>query len=102
MSDCFAFPSKREGLGLAAIEAMSAGIPLITSYVHGIMDYSIDGITGSAVKNNSCVEYSRSIKRHKSDESYRYRCGQNCESVSENFETYKIQKIMRKIYSREN
>jgi len=47
-SDIFVFPSIREGLGLAAIEAMACGLPLITSNVHGIVDYSIDGITGFA------------------------------------------------------
>ena len=47
-SDLFAFPSYREGLGMAALEAMACGLPLITSNVHGIVDYSIDGITGFA------------------------------------------------------
>lgn len=46
MADLFAFPSKREGLGLAAIEAMAAGLPLLTSNVHGIKDYSINGKSG--------------------------------------------------------
>ena len=30
-ADLFILPSKREGLGLAAIEAMSTGLPIITS-----------------------------------------------------------------------
>ncbi|MEG0958259.1 MAG: glycosyltransferase [Erysipelotrichaceae bacterium] len=42
----FAFPSKREGLGLAAIEAMAAGLPILTSNINGINDYSKQGITG--------------------------------------------------------
>ena len=46
VSDVFCFPSYREGLGLAALEAMACGLPLITSNVHGINDYSLDGITG--------------------------------------------------------
>lgn len=46
VSDLFAFPSYREGLGLAALEAMASGLPLITSNVHGIVDYSVNGKTG--------------------------------------------------------
>jgi len=45
-ADAFCFPSYREGLGLAAIEAMICGLPLITSNVHGINDYSIVDVTG--------------------------------------------------------
>ena len=45
-ADVFCFPSHREGLGLAAIEAMACGLPLITSNIHGINDYSEDGVTG--------------------------------------------------------
>ncbi|WP_158096081.1 glycosyltransferase family 4 protein, partial [Cloacibacillus sp. An23] len=45
-SDVFVFPSRREGLGLAALEAMTSGLPLITTYVGGIKDYTQDGVTG--------------------------------------------------------
>lgn len=45
-SDVFCLPSYREGLGLAAIEAMACGLPIITSNVHGINDYSQNGVTG--------------------------------------------------------
>lgn len=45
-ADIFCFPSYREGLGLGAIEAMACGLPLLTSNVHGINDYSVDGVTG--------------------------------------------------------
>lgn len=46
MADIFAFPSKREGLGLAGIEAMAAGLPIITSNINGINEYSVNGETG--------------------------------------------------------
>lgn len=45
-SDAFAFPSLREGLGISALEAMAAGLPILTSNVHGIKDYSLNGLTG--------------------------------------------------------
>ena len=46
VSNVFAFPSKREGLGVAALEAMAAGLPIVTSNVHGIVDYSVNNQTG--------------------------------------------------------
>ena len=43
MADLFAFPSIREGLGLAAIEAMASGLPLICSDNRGTREYAFDG-----------------------------------------------------------
>ena len=45
-ADAVAFPSRREGLGLAGIEAMAAGLPIITSNINGINEYSVNGETG--------------------------------------------------------
>ncbi|MFE0441027.1 glycosyltransferase [Aerococcus sp. NPDC058936] len=45
ISDMFAFPSLSEGLGMAGIEAMAAGVPLLTSDRHGIKEYAIHDIT---------------------------------------------------------
>ena len=44
--DIYAQPSLREGLGIAALEAMSAGLPILTSNVQGMIDYSKNGKTG--------------------------------------------------------
>ncbi len=60
-ADVFAFPSKREGLGLAAIEAMATGIPLITSNIHGINDYSVNGLTGYSCDANDEQQYADAI-----------------------------------------
>lgn len=45
-ADFGVLPSTREGLGMSAIEMMSTGLPLVTSNVHGIKDYMIQGKTG--------------------------------------------------------
>ena len=38
-ADCFAFPSKREGLGIAAIEALACEVPVIASDNRGSREY---------------------------------------------------------------
>lgn len=45
-ADIAILPSVREGLGLAGIEALAAGVPVIGADVQGIRDYVIDGKTG--------------------------------------------------------
>lgn len=61
IADVFAFPSKREGLGLAAIEGMAAGLFLITSNVHGINDYSINNVTGRCTEPTNINEFKEII-----------------------------------------
>jgi glycosyltransferase involved in cell wall biosynthesis len=62
-SDIFIFPSLREGLGLAAIEAMAAGLPLITSNVHGINDYSIEDKSGTKFNPRSIKSIRLAIEK---------------------------------------
>lgn len=45
-SDAFLFPSKREGLGMAALEALSMGIPVIAADNRGPREYMQDGENG--------------------------------------------------------
>lgn len=62
-ADIGAFPSKTEGLGLAGIELMAAGIPLVSSNVHGIVDYVKDGVTGFACSPNDADAFAGAINK---------------------------------------
>lgn len=62
-ADLFCFPSYREGLGLAAIEAMASALPIVTSNVHGINDYSINGVTGYKCSPNDSDEIAKAISK---------------------------------------
>lgn len=63
ISNCLAFPSKREGLGMAAIEAMAAGLPLIVSDNRGTREYAEEGKTGFVCKYNDMKAFKVAIKQ---------------------------------------
>lgn len=45
-ADLFLLPSEQESFGLAALEAMAASVPVISSNAGGIPEVNLDGITG--------------------------------------------------------
>ena len=52
LADVFLFPTYQEGLGMAIVEAMSAGIPVLVSNVRGSIDCMIPGKSGFAYSPN--------------------------------------------------
>lgn len=46
VGDVFCLPTYREGFGSAVIEASCLGLPVITTDVYGVIDASIEGVTG--------------------------------------------------------
>lgn len=63
VSDIFAHPSKREGLGIAALEAMAVGLPLVTSNIQGIKDYVINDKTGYCFDPADISGYAMAIQK---------------------------------------
>ena len=76
-ADIGAFPSTREGLGLAGIELMTAGVPLAASGVQGILDYMEDGKTGYLCEPYNVEQYAYALERL-SDKTVRESMKKNC------------------------
>ena len=63
-ADLYAHPSMREGLGIAALEAMASGLPLLASNVGGIPDYVKNGITGFSYEFDDVSGFAEGLERY--------------------------------------
>lgn len=97
-ADISAFPSRIEGLGLAGIEAMAAGVPLVSSNVHGILDYVIDGKTGYALNPEDVDGFAKAISKLADDENLRNDMASNCWNAVAPFEIMYALRVMWDIY----
>ena len=62
-SDMFAFPSLREGLSVALMEAMGAGLPIVCSNTRGNTDLIEDGKGGYLVEPDDVEGFAYNINR---------------------------------------
>lgn len=99
VSDIGAIPSIREGLGLAGIQSLAAGIPLVGTDVQGIKDYIIDGETGYLAKAHDAEGFAKGI-RLLGDESTRKCMIEKCVEMSQKFSSKVSQKQMEAIYKK--
>lgn len=97
-ADISAFPSRIEGLGLAGIEAMAAGVPLVSSNVHGILDYVIDGETGYACAPDDVDGFARAIQTLADSPELRASMKEKCLEAVKPFEINNALEEMWSIY----
>ncbi|MFQ9190393.1 MAG: glycosyltransferase family 4 protein [Agathobacter rectalis] len=64
-ADCFVFPSVREGLGMAALEAMACGVPLIVGDNRGTREYVNHGDNAFACDPDDTDSFAYYIKKIK-------------------------------------
>ena len=94
-SDVFVFPSFREGLGLAAIEALASGLPLICSDNRGTREYQFDGVIVCDPHNSS--EFATAIQRVLTDKA-NIMSAYNQDNLSI-FDSHTINKHIKSLYS---
>jgi glycosyltransferase involved in cell wall biosynthesis len=69
--DVFVSMSSDEGQGLAVLEAMAVGVPVVARRVRGIEDFVIDAETGVSVTSASAAVAARAVRRVLSDHTLR-------------------------------
>lgn len=96
-SDIGAIPSVREGLGLAGVQSLCAGVPLVGSRVQGICDYIFDNITGYLCEPYDEEGYAKAIKKL-SDKNTREKMKKNCYDIAKRFDVEVSNAQMAEIY----
>ena len=87
-ADCFVLPSIKEGFGIAILEAMAAGLPVIGTRVGGIMDIIEDQKTGILVEPENPRAIANAIQEIYSGRKF----------TRPNLEKYDWQNIAEKVY----
>jgi glycosyltransferase involved in cell wall biosynthesis len=75
-ADVFCLPSYREGLPMAILEAMAAGVPVVVTAVGGIPDVVVDGESGVVLEPGDADALARALAAL-ADPAARARLGEN-------------------------
>jgi glycosyltransferase EpsD len=99
-ADVLIFPSIREGLGMAALEALTTGLPVIATANRGSKEYIKSGVNGYFVPNFDIEAYERAMRAIYEDRSWhtQERRAEIRESVAA-FRKEATANVMRKVYS---
>ena len=99
-ADVCVFPSIREGLPIAPLEAMAVGLPLICSDNRGLRNIIKSSHNGMVCKYYDSNEFAKAIKYLADDKTNRKKMGEiNAEMVKE-FDVSLINKTMKDIYEK--
>lgn len=82
-ADIYILPSLNEGLPMSILEAMSWGLPVITSPVGGIPEFVQDGFNGFLVPPTDIHAIAQAMQRLIEDEELRLRMGANARASVE-------------------
>lgn len=91
-ADVFAAPSRREGQGIAALEAMAAGVPVIASRVGGLAETLTDGETALLIPPADSEALAAALSRLQGAGRLRQNLAENARALVE--EHYSLQAML--------
>ncbi|MCY7421289.1 MAG: N-acetyl-alpha-D-glucosaminyl L-malate synthase BshA [Chitinophagaceae bacterium] len=100
VSDLFLLPSEYESFGLAALEAMAAGMPLISTNAGGLPEINIHGQTGYLANVGDVKTMSDDAVAILSDDEKLSTFKKNAFEQASRFDIHNIIPIYEKLYSR--
>jgi N-acetyl-alpha-D-glucosaminyl L-malate synthase BshA len=98
ISDLFIIPSGSETFGLAALEAMSCSVPVISSNIGGLPEVNVDGETGYLCELGDVESMGRYATKILKDESLHEKMSQAARKRAEMFEEDRIVSVYEDYY----
>lgn len=99
LSDVFLLPSEQESFGLAALEAMAAGTPVISSNAGGIPEVNIQGETGFLAEVGNVEAMANYTIKLLSDQELLAKMKKNAKEQAMKFDLVNILPIYEKMYA---
>lgn len=99
-ADLSIFPSIREGMGMAALEAMASGVPIVVADNRGSREYIVDNVNGLVCNARSKKAFAEAIQFMYENPLERERLSISALKTVQSFSLQQSEKRMRQIYQK--
>ncbi|MEO7961369.1 MAG: glycosyltransferase, partial [Ginsengibacter sp.] len=100
ITDLFILPSEYESFGLVALEAMAAGVPVVSTNAGGLPEINIDGVTGFLSDVGNVEDMSKKIMGLFADEEAFQQMKKNALKQASEFDIDKIVPEYENLYQK--
>lgn len=100
MSDLFLLPSSHESFGLAALEAMAARVPVISTNTGGLPEVNIDGVTGFLSNVGDVKSMTENSLKILQNPDLKAEMSQNARKRAEEFDISRIVPLYEALYEK--
>jgi N-acetyl-alpha-D-glucosaminyl L-malate synthase BshA len=98
LTDLFLLPSETESFGLAALEAMACGVPVISSNSGGLPEVNLDGVSGYLSDVGEINEMAKNALKILKEDSVLAEFKKNALHVAESFDIKNILPVYEALY----